>query len=111
MNDCRLHRPDEPQQCRRDPEHVNYTNTDEEILLNCSISAARYCARIGDLRDVIRHESYVRRFDGRLRARNSHRDTHIGRGKRGRIIDAITNHRDQIAAFLQLPDHSHFVVG
>ena len=47
----------------------------------------------GELSGVVVHQHDVRGLDRHVRPERAHRDTHIGTGKHGRVVDAVTHEK------------------
>ena len=66
---------------------------------------------IREPREVVCHQRDVGGFESRVRAGSTHRDGHISGRQRGRVDDAVTDHRARPVGFTQLFDGYHLLVG
>ena len=55
---------------------------------------------IGQFGDIIAHQHNIRRIHRNITAQSTHRNAHIGRFQRRRIIHTVPDHTDRFAAFL-----------
>ncbi len=72
----------------------------EEVPADRRERAAADRNRVRDAREVALHERAGRRLD-RDAGSGAHRDAHVGRVKRRRVVDAVADHRDPRAALAQ----------
>ena len=64
----------------------------------------------GIFEQLVGHQRDVGGLERRVGAGGAHRNAHVGRRKRGRIVDAVAHHRHRSVFLLQLLNDRHFVV-
>ena len=64
---------------------------------------------LGDHQPVVLHERHVRRLDRGVGAGDAHRDPDVGLRQRGRVVDPVADHGDDVALALQLGDRADLV--
>ena len=111
MNHRRLHGPDEFEQRGGDAGNVNDADADDEILFDRAVGALGDGAGLQNLSEVVGHQGNIGCLDGGLCAGDAHGDSHVGNGKRRRVVDAVADHRHAVALTLQLLDDAHLLLG
>ena len=88
----------------------SFGNPVDCVAVHALEDLARFCNRSGDYRETGRREHEVRgRTSGVGRA--AYRDSAIGLFERGRVVDAVTGHPDDMSASLKGFDDFEFVLG
>ena len=64
-----------------------------------------------DRREVVVGQDHVGGLAGDVGARLAHRDADVGGLERGRVVDAVAGHRDDLAHRLQRLRDAHLVLG
>src|SRR5207302_287822 len=85
-------------------------NAEQEILIDDGPRLTRQLHEERQPAQIIVHERDGRAMDGHFAARRTHRDAHVARGQRRRVVHAVSHHSDAIAAAFHFTDKLHFVL-
>src|SRR3970040_2957959 len=66
---------------------------EEKVLLNGAERSPRQPNGSGNLLPIIGNQGDVGRFDGDIRSRRSHGDSHVGGSEGRRVVYAVADHR------------------
>ena len=80
-------------------------------LLDIGVDASAFLDRVDNGRKVVVRERHVRRPLGDVRARDTHRAADVRRLERGRVVDAVARHGDDLSLLLPCLDDPDLVLG
>ena len=84
---------------------------ERDVHANVAQRGAAKANRERDLEQLVGHQCDVSGLERRVGPGGTHRDAHVGRRKRGRVVDAVTHHRHRSVFLLQGLNNRDFVVG
>ena len=75
----------------------------QQVMEHLAVGCLRECDNAYGVSRIAASKNYVRRFHGHVSS-GADGDTHVGRGKRGSVVDAVAGHGDALALGLKPPD-------
>ena len=95
---------------QRDDRNVKRDQVQERAL-NVLEDVAAFANGGDDRREVVVEEDEIRRRAGHVGPPLPHGDADVGPAQRGRVVDAVTRHRDDGASLLQRVDDQELLFG
>ena len=83
----------------------------EQILADVVVDAAAFLDRLDDAGEVVVGQHHVGGLLGDVGAGDAHGDADVGGLERGRVVDAVAGHGDDMALALQRADDAQLVFG
>ena len=89
---------------------VDKLSAAEQVLVDEPERLAREADQGGQPVKIAVHEGDVGGLDGEVAAEGSHGDAHVACGECGCVVDAVSDHRDAVALFLELADDGQILL-